>query len=156
MVSVRIGFNSQLRLAVERKMPRMSDWKSDWRIRTRMWAVALLGGRCVTCGSLEDLQFDHVDAKTKVFAISVGIRDGYGQARLKAELEKCQLLCSIHHEEKTRANGEHSGGQNKIVNPSHGTAARYGGLFRCRCDLCRRWKVNYRAKIVDSLGRMRE
>lgn len=142
--------------SVERSMPRMNDWKSAWRTRTREWAVSVLGGCCATCKSQADLQFDHVDARLKEFDISVGIRDGYGRARLQAELEKCQLLCSTHHKEKSRANGDHAGGQNKILNPKHGTAARYGGSYRCRCDLCRKWKVDYRAKIVDSLGHMRK
>lgn len=109
----------------------------------------------MVCGAENDLQFDHIDPSTKSFDISVGIRDGYSYSRIEVELAKCQLLCRPHHRVKTRLGGENPGGQNRIDNPDHGTAARYGGYLRCRCDMCRRWKVLYRAKLVDSLGRVR-
>lgn len=136
-------------------MPRMSDWKAAWRTRTRAWAISSLGGSCAACDSQVNLQFDHVNSYSKEFDISVGIANGFSRARLEAELRKCQLLCVTHHKEKTRADGDHAGGHNRIVDPEHGTAARYGGSYRCRCETCRRWKVDYRAKIVDSLGRVR-
>lgn len=106
----------------------------------------------MVCGTTEDLQFDHVDATTKVFDISAGIRDGYGRVRLVVELAKCQLLCGPHHREKTRAAGEHRGGHNKIVNPEHGTAVMYGKPHNCRCPVCQKWKSDYRARLVDSRG----
>jgi hypothetical protein len=30
----------------------------------------MLGGRCVRCGANEDLEFDHIDPSTKVFAVT--------------------------------------------------------------------------------------
>lgn len=133
----------------------MVDYKATWRAETRVWASELLGGSCVRCGVAESLHFDHVDPSTKSFDISVGIRDGYSRERLAAELEKCQLLCHPHHLEKTVAEGNQGGGWNKIEDPQHGTAVMYGPPHRCRCDVCRQWKRDYRAKLVDSIGNMR-
>ncbi|AEL97827.1 HNH endonuclease [Mycobacterium phage Dandelion] len=130
--------------------------KADWRSRTREWAIAELGGACVRCSTTDELQFDHVDAKTKLFDISVAIRDCYSRDRIAVELTKCQLLCPPHHLDKTRESGDNTaGGHNKILDPQHGTAVMYGPPNKCRCDECRNWKKLYRAKLVDSLGRPR-
>lgn len=129
------------------------DYKAEWRLRTRAWALALLGGKCIACGLTERLQFDHVDASTKVIEIGVAIRNGWSRERLLEELAKCQLLCRPHHLAKSRREGDLKGGQNRIANPSHGTAAMYGSPNQCRCDSCRKWKREYRAGQVDSFGR---
>lgn len=63
-------------------------------------ATALLGGRCVHCGSTVDLEFDHIDPSTKEFVISQRMA-GVSEKRLEAELKKCQLLCKSCHEEKS-------------------------------------------------------
>lgn len=130
----------------------INDAKAAWRTRTRDWAVALLGGFCAHCGTTEDLDFDHVDSASKAFAISVGIRDGYSKARLLAELRKCQLLCDPCHREKSNKCGETGGGWNKVLNPEHGTAVRYGKGWDCRCPACKKWKYDYRHHLVDSRG----
>jgi hypothetical protein len=131
---------------------KVTDYKAAWRERVRSWAVSLLGGKCSHCewdGS--GLQFDHIDAATKDFEISVGIRNGYGRGRLEQELKKCQLLCLPCHQEKSRLAGETGGGWNRIDDPRHGTAVMYGKM-KCRCMICVQWKRDYRAKLVDSLG----
>lgn len=78
-------------------------------------AYTLLGGKCVACGSIEDLQFDHVDPLTKLFNITNGT--GFSNQKFLTELAKCQLLCQPHHAEKSktefvygRNNGENNGG----------------------------------------------
>lgn len=65
---------------------------------------AYLGGRCVRCGTTDELQFDHVDPTTKCFSIA-----RYWNRPWKimvVELDKCQLLCKPHHRDKTIANGD--------------------------------------------------
>lgn len=59
----------------------------------------LLGGVCVVCGTTERLEFDHIDPSTKLFDIA----KGWARAEkiVLEELEKCQLLCKQHHDEKS-------------------------------------------------------
>lgn len=67
-------------------------------------AKKLLGGKCFQCGSSDEIHFDHVDPKTKLFSIS----DGAWKANEKdfwAEVAKCQLLCLPHHAEKSLSDG---------------------------------------------------
>lgn len=86
----------------------------------------LLGGKCVGCGAVNDLQFDHIDPSTKEFEISKA--RSVSRVRLLRELKKCQLLCRSCHLKKGRENGDV-----KIV--QHGTVSMYK-LYVCRCQLC--------------------
>lgn len=61
--------------------------------------INLLGGKCVHCGSIDDLQFDHIDASKKSFTI--GMRMTYPRHVVIEELKKCQLLCRFCHNKKT-------------------------------------------------------
>jgi 5-methylcytosine-specific restriction endonuclease McrA len=40
-----------------------------WRAARRAELIEMLGGRCVRCGAVEDLEFDHIDPTTKRFAV---------------------------------------------------------------------------------------
>jgi hypothetical protein len=99
--------------------------------RTRMdTAIQQLGGKCVQCGSVIDLEFDHIDPSTKVAEISSLIM--HKPSTLQLELAKCQILCSEHHMEKTATESGRL-----LARGCHGTvsSARYCGPPRC--DLCR-------------------
>lgn len=115
------------------------DYKATWRVRTRIWCKELLGGCCAQCGSVEDLEFDHVDPATKEFDISQGIVGCYSRARLQAELIKCQLLCKSCHVRKsaTEVEVEHGGGET--------------GKRNCRCELCAPLKREYARKRKRAL-----
>jgi hypothetical protein len=93
----------------------MRVYMASRRARIRRELLAMLGGKCVWCGSPEDLHFDHKDPKTKLFDIASGL--DRPRAQILAEVKKCQLLCGQHHREKTlddephpnRARGERGG-----------------------------------------------
>jgi len=53
--------------------------------------IELLGGRCVRCGSTDELEFDHIDPETKVFAVGSDMSRAWD--KLVEEALKCQLLC---------------------------------------------------------------
>jgi 5-methylcytosine-specific restriction endonuclease McrA len=61
-----------------------------------------MGGKCIECGSKEQLEFDHIDPSTKNFNIS----SAYNKTKeeLFEELTKCQLLCNKCHLKKTKNN----------------------------------------------------
>ena len=64
-------------------------------------AVALLGGKCQLCGyarCIGALEFHHPDPSKKDFSISA---DGMTRSweRVKAEVEKCILICANCHRE---------------------------------------------------------
>ncbi len=63
-------------------------------------AVEKLGGRCASCGSEYSLQFDHIDPSTK--SANVSEMHYHSDSVFYAEVEKCQLLCSACHIQKTK------------------------------------------------------
>jgi 5-methylcytosine-specific restriction endonuclease McrA len=67
----------------------------------------MLGGRCVRCGSTEDLEFDHIDPTTKWFPVGAGMSRAWDV--LVEEALKCQLLCPPCHREK--------GAKDRVPNP---------------------------------------
>ncbi len=101
--------------------------------KRRKDAIEKLGGKCVKCGSTENLEFDHIDRGLKT--ASIGKIWTYKVERFWEEIAKCQLLCKSCHEDKsivdlgfTKAKG------------NHGTISSYR---YCRCDLCRRAHNDY-------------
>lgn len=76
--------------------------KKRWEKRRRT-AVEKLGGKCVHCGSVENLEFDHVDPSTKKFTIGIG--SSFSEVRFWAEVDKCQLLCGDCHKLKSKTDG---------------------------------------------------
>lgn len=87
----------------------------------RAWLEA--HGPCAKCGSLEDLEVDHVDEAGKV---SHRVWS-WSRERREAELAKCQVLCSRCHREKSA-----SAQRKPLV---HGTLNAYKKK-RCRCAQC--------------------
>lgn len=100
----------------QREFQRLSQAKrrSDW--------IESQGGKCVTCGSTERLEVDHIDRDTKTMQpASIWSR----RPEIRAEeLAKCQVLCYVCHKEKT---------SKEAITP-HGTIGRYSR--GCRCELC--------------------
>ncbi|GGJ58924.1 hypothetical protein [Glutamicibacter ardleyensis] len=114
------------------------DWKtaegrSAYRARryqSRMKAmIRLLGGHCAKCDSQTNLQFDHIDPRTKKFTIAE--RWDASPLVLIPELAKCQLLCEPCHIQKSaeEKSVEHGGGES--------------GKRNCKCAPCRARKNEY-------------
>ena len=74
------------------------DGRKEERRKKRLQEMKdKLGNKCVRCGATENLQFDHIDPKTKCF--NVNPQDSW--EKTLPELYKCQLLCPPCHLEKT-------------------------------------------------------
>lgn len=116
------------------------------RQKRRQKFYDLLGGSCAICGSTKNLQFDHMDPSTKKFRISIKIDSP--EEELLEELNKCQLLCSKCHKEKTLNNSEFG------EKSQHGTIWRYK-KYKCRCPKCRaamsKYNKNRRRKLLEDL-----
>lgn len=116
----------------------MRDYMKARRKARRAKFIELLGGKCQSCGSTDDLQFDHAKAKSKEFDLN-SIKDGNEGLILK-ELKKCVLLCPTCHLAKTKNNKEHI---NKDKKPArHGTIWMYK-KYKCRCQKCRKAMSSY-------------
>ena len=86
--------------------------------------IEMLGGCCVRCETIEGLEFDHIDPKTKRFGICDDLSRAW--ADLLEELAKCQLLCRPCRIAK--------GAEDRPPVP-HGLY-RYE-YHRCRCEVCK-------------------
>lgn len=95
--------------------------------RKRDKLIEMLGGSCISCGSTEKLQFDHINRSDKSFSISKWY--GLSMELLRPELDKCQLLCEACHLVKTK---EVDG-----LKSEHGKYSMYRH-HGCRCDLCKK------------------
>lgn len=74
---------------------------NDQRVGKRLKALAFLGGKCARCGydrCSASLHFHHKDPGQKEFEIARNINRRWES--LKAELEKCVLLCANCHGEE--------------------------------------------------------
>lgn len=87
--------------------------------------------KCVECGSIEDLELDHVDPSTKV---SHRIWT-WSEVRRNEELAKCQILCRSCHQKKTAQENQTA---------QHGTDTMYS-IYKCRCEDCRQARAAAKA-----------
>jgi hypothetical protein len=117
------------------------------RRERRAIAISFLGGKCVKCGSIKDLECDHINPATKSFDISHGWF--YALNLFMAELQKCQLLCKPCHLAKSAIDN-----QSEII---HGTNSGY--IRGCRCQSCKdshaEYNLDWSAKnaLSDPLAR---
>ena len=86
-----------------------------------------LGGKCVKCGSSEDLEIDHIDRTKK--KLNVAKVWSHNKEKYAAELRKCQLLCKECHRKKTLVDlGKFDA---RII---HGTVS---SVRYCSCSSCK-------------------
>jgi len=81
--------------------PTRQKYSKERRDNQRKILLERLGGKCAHpgCNETKNLQFDHIDPKTKSFVISTYL--SCSMEKLIPEVDKCQLLCPKHHLEKT-------------------------------------------------------
>lgn len=99
--------------------------------------VEILGGKCVDCGALDNLEFDHVDPTTKTY--DVGKILTHKRSKVLAELEKCVLRCSLCHVKKST----------REQSVEHGQGLT--GKRNCGCPLCAPLKAAYMRKRRGSI-----
>lgn len=123
----------------------MRDYMRARHHDRRARVVAYLGGRCVLCGTTDNLEIDHIDPAARRYRVHRMLI--LSEEKMWAEVEKCQLLCGRHHDEKTmREKGHRPAGEY-----GHGTHAMYR---YCKCDQCREFMSAYnreRKKIRQSI-----
>lgn len=105
------------------------------RAARRAKLIDILGGKCVRCGSKENLHFDHKNKKQKTLDIAHSI-DTKEDILLK-EIKKCQLLCKDCHLAKTKEEWDWG-----VPKPEHGTIWYYK-KYKCRCDKCKKAMSDY-------------
>src|SRR5216117_3200210 len=81
----------------------MADYMLKRYHERRKEAIESLGGKCIKCGSVENLEIDHIDPKTKSFNFSKIW--SFSPEKYSKELEKCQILCKDCHMKKSREKG---------------------------------------------------
>lgn len=108
------------------------DWEKAHYESVIVKAQVYLGNECVECRSNDNLEFDHIDPKTKLFTITQ--RTHLSWDRLRVELDKCQLLCASCHKKKTSVDAR--------ARVTHG---KYHVAYhlKCSCDLCIEFKKQY-------------
>ncbi len=105
-----------------------AEWRKAYYHKRIGELIVAHGGRCVSCGSIDRLEFDHIDKTTKSFTISS--RYDAAPEVMEPELAKCQLLCNDCHLEKSLDSGD------VPARAQHGTYAMYRH-HKCRCAECR-------------------
>lgn len=101
-----------------------AEYQIAYYHRKRAEVVAYLGGKCVECGTEDDLEIDHIDPATKSF--EPGKCLNLKNPLHLAEIEKCQLLCREHHRVKTAV--ENTG-------ITHGSTYAWSKA-KCLCSVC--------------------
>jgi hypothetical protein len=77
----------------------------DRKAAVRAYVVELKATTpCADCGRLLPfymMDFDHLDGDDKEASISRMVTNGYSLKRVKAEIAKCEIVCSNDHRERT-------------------------------------------------------
>ena len=82
------------------RLTRPKGYSNEYYQRKRSKLIEQFGGKCVKCGSTENLEFDHIDRYTKTKKVSTLLASSPWQSAVD-EAQKCQLLCNSCHIDKT-------------------------------------------------------
>lgn len=99
-----------------------ADYHREYYKKRRKAIIEHLGGKCIKCGAVENLEVDHIKPEEKSFHIAQRL----SLNQIQTELAKCQLLCTGCHRQKTAE-------ENKGF--THGTIYAWMRK-RCVCDIC--------------------
>lgn len=124
----------------EEKKEYMREYMLNRYYETRKFCINKLGGKCVHCGSIENLEIDHIEPKLKLY--EAHYFHSISAKKLIIELAKCQILCKICHLKKTVSEKPPF---------THGTV--YSAMkMKCKCKTCRDfyrgWKQQIRYKSL--------
>ena len=112
------------------------EWRQKYYKNRMNFYKEYLGGKCKNCGTLENLEFDHVEWDKKLFTISTKY-DAKWEI-MKSELDKCQLLCKACHLDKSQNEGDTK------ARAIHGSLGMYRH-YKCRCEKCKKtWNEYHR------------
>jgi len=114
---------------------KQKTYQREWKNRRRKeWLEQ--NGPCISCGSTQNLEVDHVDRESKVDHKVWS----WSKERRDKELAKCQVLCEKCHKKKT--------GRERRSEVKHGTIHMYK-KYKCRCADCKK------AKSIENKKRKR-
>lgn len=120
-------------------MTKETEEQQRYLKKRRRKCLSFLGNKCIRCGALDNLEFDHIYREIKEFDISQGIAKHLKWEKLVKELMKCQLLCKNCHNLKTIKDLG-----NKVAKGTHGNLSAY---TYCRCEKCKlakkEWSEEY-------------
>lgn len=113
------------------------EYQRNWIKNKRENLIKMMGGKCVKCDSIENLQFHHKNQYEKEFNINHIL--SYKQSFIVKELEKCELLCEKCHKEM------------HVKRLVCGTSTAYG--YGCRCSECKQANTDRRAEYRARTGK---
>ena len=87
---------------VNKNREELNKKRIDRKRKHRQYLIEMLGGKCLGCGTIKNLQFDHIDRTQKSFCIGSSLASKL--EKLVEEAKKCQLLCETCHQHKTLVN----------------------------------------------------
>ena len=112
----------------------LTEYHRNYYYPRRAKLIAYLGDSCFHCGATDSLEFDHIDPAEKSFNIASNLT--LSNPEVRAELDKCQLLCGPCHRRKTaQENSERQG-------------VTHGGWYawqtmKCTCPECEAAKRSF-------------
>lgn len=132
----------------------MAVYMADRRKKRRQQLIEMSGGKCIRCGSTDELNFDHKDPSQQKFRLNGRNLDGSWEKILE-EWSKCQLLCRPCHIQKTREDGYRPAwnkgiGRDGEPLSEHGNEAAY--MRGCRCDECSQSRHEARVRRGEVTG----
>ena len=94
---------SRLRNREPDTIKRKSEWSKQNYDENKQYLIDKMGGQCVSCGTTENLEFDHINPLDKSLNITnkLTLKNAYQLEEVLEELNKCQLLCEQCHKNKT-------------------------------------------------------
>lgn len=79
---------------------KQKEYQRLWIAERKKFLKTRLGNRCVDCGTNVDLEFDHVDQKSKKFTVMQNITKSLDV--LIEEVDKCELRCKPCHLKRSK------------------------------------------------------